>query len=441
MPSRIEDGVYRTHVMSRHNVGNRWRTFYISSLLIALFLLIILLVTIANRSVGLVALTYEVAPSDLSDRPLEELSSAELAAILLEREGSRMLVMVRDNLSTVPSDQFTRVPISEALAGRQLPEGVGEQLATELTPEQFSQILALNMDTTALLEIIDEEILHATVEQSWDFTYSLFNRGAIETVMEDRYPEGELRWRVWLTPAFIGSGLASTPADAGIRPALLGTIYVLFITIIVAFPLGVGAAIYLEEYARDTMLNRVIEINIRNLAGVPSIIYGLLGLAIFVRLLEGVTQGRTILSAGLTMALLILPLIIINAQEAIRAVPFAIREASYGLGATQWQTISRQILPAAIPGIMTGTILAMSRAIGETAPLIVVGATTFITVDPNGIFSRFTALPILIYNWTSQPNEQYRNIASAGIIVLITMLLVLNATAIYIRNRTSRRRY
>jgi phosphate transport system permease protein len=166
----------------------------------------------------------------------------------------------------------------------------------------------------------------------------------------------------------------------------------------------------------------------------------MLGLAIFVRALENITQGRTIISAGMTLALLILPIIIVSAQEALRAVSNAIREASYGLGATKWQTISRQVLPAALPGILTGTILAMSRAIGETAPLIIVGASAFISVDPEGPFSQFTAVPILVYNWTSEPNDQFRNIAAAAIVVLLALLLTMNSTAIILRNRASNRR-
>jgi phosphate transport system permease protein len=213
------------------------------------------------------------------------------------------------------------------------------------------------------------------------------------------------------------------------------------------------AAIYLEEYATaDNWLNRLIQTNINNLAGVPSIIYGILGLAIFVRALEPVTSGsifgavdpttangRTILSAGLTLGLLVLPLIIINSQEAIRAVPGSLRNASYGIGATKWQTVWSHVLPNAIPGILTGTILAISRAIGETAPLVVVGASTVILLDPNGPFSKFTTLPIQIYQWTTRPQDEFRFIAAAAIITLLILLLSLNATAVLLRNRFSRR--
>jgi phosphate transport system permease protein len=230
----------------------------------------------------------------------------------------------------------------------------------------------------------------------------------------------------------------------------MGSVWVMIITMLTAFPLGVGAAIYLEEYAEDNWLNNIIETNIRNLAGVPSIIYGMLGLAIFVRALSPITSGaafglqetntgRTIMSAGLTLALLILPVIIINSQEAIRAVSSAIRQGSYGLGATKWQTIWRQILPTAIPGILTGTILSFSRAVGETAPLIVVGAATAINSDPTNPFKAFTVIPIQIYDWTSRPQDQFRDIAAAAIIVLLVLLITLNTTAILLRNRFSKR--
>jgi phosphate transport system permease protein len=253
-------------------------------------------------------------------------------------------------------------------------------------------------------------------------------------------------------PGLFDFAQSSSPLVAGIRTAILGSSWTILITILVAFPIGIGAAIYLEEYAGDHWLNRLFQTNINNLAGVPSIIYGMLGLAIFVRTLQAITSGavfglvdpttsngRTILSASLTLTLLVLPLIIINAQEAIRAVPRSLREASYGLGGTKWQTVWYHVLPNAIPGILTGTILAISRAIGETAPLVVIGAATYITFDPDGPFSKFTTLPIQIYQWTSRPQDEYRHIAAAAIIVLLVMLLSLNAVAVLLRNRFSRR--
>jgi phosphate transport system permease protein len=234
---------------------------------------------------------------------------------------------------------------------------------------------------------------------------------------------------------------------------MLGSLWMMLISILVAFPLGVGTAIYLEEYARDNFLNRILQINIYNLAGVPSIIYGILGLAVFVRALEPLTSGalfeaasgttangRTILSAGLTLALLVLPLIIINAQEAIRAVPQSLRHSSYGIGATKWQTVWHFVLPRSMDRILTGTILALSRAIGETAPLVVVGASTFVSLDPTSVFSKFTALPIQIYQWTARPQAEFRNVAAAAIIVLLVLLLSMNTAAILMRNRIRKKR-
>ncbi|MGH2543155.1 MAG: phosphate ABC transporter permease PstA, partial [Ardenticatenaceae bacterium] len=300
-----------------------------------------------------------------------------------------------------------------------------------------------------LYALVQERVIVEEVLASFSLRDSLFNRAAIAAQVAAEYPEARLRWKSWLTLDFLTVPMSSTAWLAGVRTAILGSLWMIGITVIVAVPIGVAAAIYLEEYASDNALNRLIQANISNLAGVPSIIYGILGLAIFVRALEPLTSGaafgitgnngRTILSASLTMALLILPVIIISAREAIRAVPNSLRLASYGLGATRWQTIWHHVLPAALPGILTGTILSVSRAIGETAPLIVVGASTFIVSDPDGPFSSFTVLPIQIYQWTSRPQAEFRNLAAAAIIVLLALLLTLNATAIILRNRMSRR--
>ncbi|GAB4511282.1 MAG: hypothetical protein OHK0046_09160 [Anaerolineae bacterium] len=440
MARRIEDGIYRTHIQSRHARGQRMRAFYFASLIVALVALVALFYNIVNQAAGLVATDYQVQPEEVLPEgvALGDLTAEQSAALLVENAERQLLVITRDELSQVPESDFTRLPLSEAIRG-EVPEELREKTVTQLTPEEYAIILSTNVSADALREEVETQVLKPITQESWTLTESLFNRGEIERTVEDEYPTADLGWRVWVNPEFISDPLSSVPADTGIRPAILGTLWLLLITILVAFPLGLGAAIYLQEYANDSLLNRIIELNIRNLAGVPSIIYGMLGLAIFARALESITQGRTILSAGLTMALLILPIMIISSQEALRAVPNSLREASYGLGATKWQTISRQVLPAALPGILTGTILAMSRAIGETAPLIVVGAATFINVDPEGPFARFTALPILIFNWTTQPNDQFRNAAAAGIIVLLVVLLAMNATAIYLRNRASRR--
>jgi phosphate transport system permease protein len=235
---------------------------------------------------------------------------------------------------------------------------------------------------------------------------------------------------------FITSFPSRHPDLAGIRAALLGSVYVVAIAGVVAFVLGVGAAVYLEEYAGRNRFARIVQLNISNLAGVPSIVYGLLGLEIFVR---SFGLGRSVLAGGLTLALLILPIIIITAQEAIRAVPPSIREASFGLGATRWQTVWHLVLPLALPGILTGMILAVSRAIGETAPLIVMGALTFVPFAPDGLLSRFTVLPIQIFNWISRPQAGFHEAAAAGIIVLLIVLLIMNTGAVILRNKFENR--
>lgn len=222
------------------------------------------------------------------------------------------------------------------------------------------------------------------------------------------------------------------PGRAGIRAALLGSLWVMLLVALMAFPLGVGAAVYLEEYAPRNRLTRLLQTNIANLAGVPSIVYGILGLAVFVRFFA---FGRSILAGAATLALLVLPVVIIAAQEAVRAVPSSLREASYALGATRWQTIRHHVLPVAMPGILTGTILALSRAVGETAPLIMIGALAFIAGDPRGPMDPFTVLPIQIYNWATLPQAAFHELAAGGIVVLLTVLLAMNATAILLRNR------
>ncbi|WP_445477761.1 phosphate ABC transporter permease PstA [Lysinibacillus irui] len=233
------------------------------------------------------------------------------------------------------------------------------------------------------------------------------------------------------------TNFASRFADkAGIKAALIGSLWLMAVVAPVSIILGVGTAIYLEEYAKKNRINDFIRMNISNLAGVPSIVFGLLGLTIFVRMMG---LGKSILAAGLTMSLLILPVIIVAAQEAIRAVPNEQREASYGMGATKWQTILRVVLPAAIPGILTGSILAMSRAIGETAPLVVIGIPVILQFLPNGLLSQFTALPMQIYDWAKRPQEAFQYVAAAGILVLMTVLLLMNSIAIFIRNKFQKR--
>jgi phosphate transport system permease protein len=249
---------------------------------------------------------------------------------------------------------------------------------------------------------------------------------------------GALIYDVWhdgagrLSWDFITGFSSRRPEQAGIWHALMGSIYVIIVTAALAVPIGVAAAIYLEEYGTRSLFARIVEINITNLAAVPSIIYGLLGLGLFVRMLG---LGRSVVAGGATLALLVLPVVILSTREALRAVPGSIREGSYALGATKWQTIWYQVLPMAMPGILTGLILALSRAIGETAPLITIGAVTFVTFAPDSIWSPFTVLPIQIFNWVSRPQAAFHANAAAGIIVLLVLLLTMNAAAVWLRDR------
>ena len=237
--------------------------------------------------------------------------------------------------------------------------------------------------------------------------------------------------------AFLSSFASRFPERAGVRAALAGSVWLLVLTTLIAFPVSVAAAVYLEEYAQKSWITKAIQTNIANLAGVPSIVYGILGLALFVRALG---FDRSILSGALTLSLLVMPVIIMAAQEAVRAVPQTIREAAYGLGATRWQVVRHQVLPMALPGILTGTILALSRAIGETAPLILVGAVGFVAFTPSGVMDEFTVLPLQIYSWISRPQDEFRELAAAGIIVLLLLLLSMNGLAIVLRNRAQVRR-
>jgi phosphate transport system permease protein len=237
---------------------------------------------------------------------------------------------------------------------------------------------------------------------------------------------GRLSWD------FIRGFSSRRASQAGIWHALTGSVFVIVVTATLALPIGVGAAIYLEEYGGRSRLARLIEINITNLAAVPSIIYGLLGLGLFVRWLA---LGRSVLAGGATLALLVLPVVILSTREALRAVPKSLREGSYALGATKWQTIWYQVLPVAMPGILTGLILALSRAIGETAPLITIGAVTFVTFAPDSLWAPFTVLPIQIFNWVSRPQVEFQANAAAAIIVLLGLLLTMNASAIWLRDR------
>lgn len=449
LAEQISEQTYLDRLRARNQRGRVGRAFFLSANVIALLALITLIAHIFNQSMGLVVIRNTVEPTTLSDRPLAELSEDQLANLLVEQLGGRVRVVIRDRFSQVPADQFTTTPLRDALS-ISVPAEYQAVTINDVPPEGYATILEANLNQGDMLDLVTEQVLQPTVITSWTLLDSIFQRGSIGTQAAEKYPDDTLQFRSWISWDFISSSISSSATTAGLRTALLGSFWIILITATTALIVGVSAAIYLEEYASDkNAVAQLIEINIRNLAAIPSVIYGMLGLAVFVRTLGdftsgevfGVTDtnGRTVLSAGLTLALLILPLLIVNAQEAIRAVPSSIREASYGLGATKWQTVSRQVLPAALPGILTGVILSLSRAIGETAPLLVVGASTFIGIDPNGPFSKFTVVPIQIFQWTADPKVVFRNVAAAAIILLLLVMIAMNGAAIVLRSRLSRR--
>ncbi|MEO5698638.1 MAG: phosphate ABC transporter permease PstA [Burkholderiaceae bacterium] len=255
---------------------------------------------------------------------------------------------------------------------------------------------------------------------------------ALGTLVYDIFRDGASR----LSWSFLTNIASRNAEQAGVYHALMGSIWVIALTGIIALPIGVAAAIYLEEYGSRSRMARFIELNIANLAAVPSIIYGLLGLGLFVRWMG---MGQSVLAGATTLALLALPVVILSTREALRTVPKSIREGSYALGATQWQTIWNQVLPMALPGVLTGLILALSRAIGETAPLITIGALTYIPFAPDSVWSKFTVLPIQVFNWVSRPQTEFKQNAAAAILVLLALLLSMNAIAIIVRDRYQRR--
>ena len=405
---------YHDQIVARRRRGRIWALIFQAAVLSGIIALCALLLNILSQSFGYVAIVNNIDPAELAvdGMPLDELPKDTLVEVLAANISAGLMRRYEHDMSF---DERSRENVHD---------------------------------------LILERVVEPEVQASWGLFESVFARESILADAEERFPGSDVYFRSWLTTSFISNSQSSEPLRAGVRTAIFGSLWVVAITILFSFPIGVGAAIYLEEYARkERLLNRLIQTNINNLAGVPSIIYGMLGLAIFVRMLEAFTSGallgigdqstangRTIISAGMTLGLLILPLIIINGQEAIRAVPNSLRQAGYGLGATHWQVIWHHVLPSAMPGILTGTILAVSRAIGETAPLVVVGASTFIALDPSGPFSRFTVLPIQIYQWTSRPQDEFRNLAAAAILVLLILLLSLNASAVLLRNRFDRSR-
>ena len=403
---------FTPRLKARHRSGKVWEIIFKLSTIFGVLVLALLMLTIINSLAGYVATENTVDPASLAvnGTPLEGLDK------------DRLVLILQENVST---GLFRQIEREKPIAERSREE---------------------------IYDLILEKVIEPKVVKTWSLSDSIFNRSAVLAEAASQYPAASLTFKSWVNATFLTNPQSSNPLLAGARTAILGSLIIILITTLIAFPVGVGAAIYLEEYASDNRFNRIIQTNINNLAGVPSIIYGMLGLALFVRVLEPLTSGamfgmtvdpttangRTIFSASLTLAILILPLLIINGQEAIRAVPKSLREASYGVGATQWQTVWHHVLPNAIPGILTGTILSISRAFGETAPLVVIGAATYITYDPEGPFSKFTTLPIQVYQWTSRPQEVFQNLAAGGILVLLLMLLTVNAAAIIFRNRQSK---
>ena len=402
-----EGSTFQSALRTRYRVASVWQSLFLSALLIAIITLTALLYNVIDGAFGYIAYEYKDAPTEFTSTPINELTQEEL------------LVILKENLSS----------------------GAYNKLNDEQPMEERSQ--------ADLLNLFLERLVRIDTKGTWSMTDSLLRADEIRAEVTEKYPDAILEFRSWLTPQFLVAPMSSRAEFAGVRTAVLGSLWLVGIAILFALPVGTGAAIYLQEYAQKNWLTNVIQTNINNLAGVPSIVYGMLGLALFVRVLEPLTSGsmfgvtdsngRTILAAGLTMGILVLPLMIINAQEAIKAVPDSLRQAAFGVGATRWQTIWHHVLPNALPGILTGSILALSRALGETAPLIVVGASTFISIDPEGPFSKFTALPIQIYQWTTRAQSEFHAIAAGAIIVLLVLLLTLNATAIFLRNRFQRR--
>jgi len=415
-------------------------------LFVAIGALATLLYTVINSAFGLTAVINEVEPEeaaamvDPAAASPEELSFDKLVS-LLEANISRGAGRRLEREQRFYEDRLvfeSEAKWAEVCASAEPPAGCD----------------GAPRDHAGVLQIVNERIVNPTVVETWPLTESLLRGPAIEAeILSDEFQAefagAKPEFRAWVNRRFVSSPQSPRPELAGVRTAILGSLWVILITVIFAFPVGVGAAVYLEEYAKPNRVNKAIQTNINNLAGVPSIIYGMLGLAILVRALEPITSGsifqsaastvsengRTVLAAGVTLGLLILPIIIISAQEALRAVPGSLRAAGLALGATRWQTVRKHILPMAAPGILTGSILATARALGETAPLVVVGASTFIVQDPSGPFSKFTVLPIQIFQWTTRPQVGFQEIAAAAILVLLVMLLALNATAVILRNR------
>ncbi len=415
---------YTRFVRRRQRWGSVWRAACLGATLLGVLALLTLLMNIANDAFGYAAIQYKVQPADLlAEYAAQNPEAAPAAGDLAAQPAGALQAVYRQNVS---AGRLRAVEAQGALAER---------------------------SQAQLLELIESDVLKPEVAATWSLYDSVFHRADVQAEAAKLGESVDLQFRSWVNWNFVTSPQSSDPLRAGIITAIAGSLWVTLLAFFVAIPLGTAAAIYLEEYnSGRSRIDQLIETNINNLAGVPSIIYGMLGLAVFVRLLGPITSGvafgaadpstangRTILSAGLTLGVLILPLVIINAREAIRAVPRSLREGAYGLGATRWQTVWHHVLPSALPGILTGVILSVSRAFGETAPLIVVGVSTFVVVNPDNVFAKYTTLPAQIYQWTSRPQQEFQHLAAAAIIVLLVLLIALNGAAIWLRNRYARR--
>jgi len=451
-----EEEEYRGLLNRRTRNARLFQAASLMALTFAVLALTTLLYTIINDSFGLVAVVNENQPEDIvaglgydpAETSLADLSYDELVGLLqgavssgVGRRLEREQRFYEDRLVFETDAVWIEICSSD-----EPPPGCTAGLR----------------DGANVFSLVQERVVVPDVIAAYELVPSLLSPEEFDAEVAAGFESGRfgeytpdqvnIEWRAWFSMTFLRSPASSIPEVAGIRTAIWGSVWLVVITVGFAVPVGVGAAIYLVEYAKPSRFNELIQTNINNLAGVPSIIYGMLGLAVFVRLLEPITSGaiftdgvppaengRTILSAGITLGLLTLPVVIISAQEALKAVPDSLRSAGMALGATRWQTVRSQVLPVALPGILTGTILAIARAIGETAPLILVGAASFITADPTGPFSKFTALPIQIFQWTSYPQVEFQKLAAAASIALLLLLLTLNAAAVILRNRYSRR--
>lgn len=449
---------YKGLLDSRTRKARLFQVLCLLMLTVAVIALATLIYTIISDSFGLVAVVNERSPESV----VAELGHDPAEVALADLPKEELVAVLADNVSSGVGRRLEREQrfFDDRLVFE--PQNSWDELcaSTEATPG----CTAGERDQPNVHALVLERVVGWDVIASNKLFPSMFNPEAfherVRTMFESNpgqfeghtFSDVTFEWRAWFNLNFLRSPSSSVPEVAGIRTAILGSTWLVAITLLFAVPVGVGAAIYLVEFARPNRFNDFIQTNIYNLAGVPSIIYGMLGLAILVRALGPITSGavftdgvapsengRTVLSAGITLGLLTLPVVIISAQEALKAVPNSLRQAGMALGATRWQTVRSQVLPVAMPGIMTGTILAIARAIGETAPLILVGAAGFITADPTGPFSKFTALPIQIFQWTSFPQEEFRNLAAAASLALLILLLTLNAAAIILRNRYARK--